>query len=51
MIQIFPMPHYLIAICYFEQMLDEKKDTRPMIMAKDKFQFILNNFPKYRLCY
>ena len=50
-IQIYPndtnisYAHYLIAICYFEQMLDEKKDTRPMIMAKEKFQFILNNFP------
>ena len=40
-----PYAHYLIAICYFEQMLDEKKDTRPLIKAKEKFQFILDNFP------
>ena len=24
-----PYAHYLIAICYFEQILDEKKDLRP----------------------
>ena len=37
--------HYLIAICYFEQILDEKKDLKPLLLAKEKFEFILKNFP------
>ena len=37
--------HYLMAICYFEQMLDEKKDQEPLYMAKKKIEFIINNFP------
>jgi len=38
--------HYLIAICYYEQILDEKKDLRPLLQAKKKFEFILINFPE-----
>ena len=29
--------HYLIAICHYEQILDEKKDLQPLIQAKKKF--------------
>ena len=32
-----PYAHYLIAICYFEQILDEKKDLKPILLAKEKF--------------
>ena len=39
-----PYAHYLIAICYFEQILDERKDLQPLIQAKEKFEFILLNF-------
>ena len=28
--------HYLIAICYFEQILDEKKDLEPLLLSKEK---------------
>jgi len=38
--------HYLIAICYYEQILDEKKDIRPLLKAKKKFEFIMSAFPK-----
>ena len=38
--------HYLIAICYYEQILDEKKDLKPLLMAKDKFEFIIENYPE-----
>ena len=38
--------HYLIAICYFEQILDEKKDLEPLLNAKEKFEFIIANYPK-----
>jgi len=41
-----PYAHYLIAICYFEQILDEKKDLRPLIKAKEKFEFILSTYPE-----
>ena len=37
--------HYLIAICYYEQILDEKKDLNPLLKAKEKFEFIIQNFP------
>ena len=40
-----PYAHYLIAICYFEQILDEKKDLKPLLMAKEKFEFILLKYP------
>jgi len=38
--------HYLIAICYFEQILDEKKDLEPLIRAQKKFEFIILKYPK-----
>ena len=37
--------HYLIAMCYYEQILDEKKDLEPLIKAKEKFEFIMENYP------
>ena len=40
-----PYAHYLIAICYYEQILDEKKDLDPLLKAKEKFEFIIKNFP------
>ena len=33
-------------MCYYEQILDEKKDLRPLLQAKKKFEFILINFPE-----
>tara|TARA_Y100000590_G_C15634212_1_gene982334 strand:+ start:416 stop:1243 length:828 start_codon:yes stop_codon:yes gene_type:complete len=41
-----PYAHYLIAICYFEQILDEKKDLAPLLEAKKKFEFIIKNYPE-----
>jgi len=40
-----PYAHYLIGICYYEQILDEKKDLRPLIKAKEKFEYILEKLP------
>ena len=40
-----PYAHYLIAMCYYEQILDEKKDLEPLLKAKEKFEFIMENFP------
>ena len=38
--------HYLIAICYYEQILDEKKDLQPLVQAKEKFEFIMLTYPE-----
>ena len=40
-----PYAHYLIAMCYYEQILDEKKDLQPLLKAREKFNFILETFP------
>ena len=40
-----PYAHYLIAICYYEQILDEKKDLQPLLKAKKKFEFIIQTYP------
>ena len=37
--------HYLSAIIYFEQISDEKKDLKPLIDARNKIDFFLNNYP------
>jgi outer membrane protein assembly factor BamD len=37
--------HYLIAMCYYETIEGEKKDTAPLLNAKEKFNFILENYP------
>ena len=37
--------HYLIAMCYYEQILDEKKDLDTLLKAKEKFEFIMKNYP------
>jgi len=37
--------HYLIAICYFEKLSDEKKDLNPLIQTQKKLKYIINNYP------
>tara|TARA_Y100000591_G_scaffold141508_1_gene121552 strand:- start:18 stop:836 length:819 start_codon:yes stop_codon:yes gene_type:complete len=37
--------HYLIAIIFFEQIADEKKDMEPLIKTKNKIDFFLKEFP------
>ena len=31
-------------MCYYEQILDEKKDLEPLLKAKSKFEFIIENY-------
>ena len=38
--------HYLIAITYYEQILDEKKDIEPLILSKKQIEFFLDAFPE-----
>ncbi len=37
--------HYLIAMCYYETIEDEKRDTGPLLKAKTKFEFVLKEYP------
>ena len=37
--------HYLIAISYFEQISDEKKDLEPLLNAQEKIDFFINKYP------
>ena len=36
--------HYLMGICYFEQIVDEKKDLQSIKNAKIKFEYVLNEY-------
>ena len=37
--------YYLLAVCYYEQIVDEKKDTNSILKAKEYFQVIIKKFP------
>ena len=37
--------HFLIAVIYFEQISDEKKDIDPLLKARDKIEFFLEKYP------
>ena len=38
--------HFLLAMCYYEQIVDEKKDLGPLLQAQEKFNFIIKNYPE-----
>tara|TARA_B100000963_G_scaffold358640_1_gene383757 strand:- start:869 stop:1702 length:834 start_codon:yes stop_codon:yes gene_type:complete len=37
--------HFLLGMCYYEKIVDEKKDLGPLLKAQDKFNFIVKNYP------
>ena len=37
--------HFLLAMCYYEKIVDEKKDLGPIMLAQEEFNFIVKNFP------
>ena len=37
--------HYLLAMCYYEEIVDEKKDLQPLLNAQDQFKLIIKNYP------
>ena len=41
-----PYAHYLIAICFYEQILDEEKDIQPLLLSKEKIEFYLEKYPQ-----
>ena len=36
--------HFLLAMCYYEKIVDEKKDLGPLLQAQEKFNFIIKNY-------
>ena len=37
--------HFLLAMCYYEKIVDEKKDLGPLLKAQNKFNFIIKEYP------
>ena len=37
--------YYLLAICFYEQIVDEKKDMRSIMKSKEVFEILVKNFP------
>ena len=37
--------YYLLAICYYEQIVDEKKDLQSIMNAKETFQHVIKKYP------
>ena len=37
--------YYLLGLCWYEQIIDEKKDLQTIIKAKEEFSFLIKNFP------
>ena len=37
--------HYLLAMCYYENIIDEQRDLAPLLNAKKEFQYILKEYP------
>ena len=37
--------YYLLGLCWYEQIIDEKKDLQTIIKAKEKFLFLIKNYP------
>ncbi len=37
--------YYLFGLCWYEQIIDEKKDLQTIIKAKEKFSYLITEFP------
>ena len=37
--------YFLLAMNHYENIIDEKKDLEPLLLSKEKFEYIINNFP------
>ena len=35
----------MLGLCWYEQIIDEKKDLETIIKAKEKFTYLINNYP------
>jgi len=37
--------YFLLAMCYYENIIDEKKDLEPLLLSKEKFEYVVINYP------
>ena len=37
--------YYLLALCHYDQIVDEKKDLEQILRAKDYFELVIKNYP------
>ena len=37
--------HFLLAMCYYENIIDEKRDLDPLLKSKKEFEFIVREYP------
>ena len=37
--------YYLLAMCYYDSIVDEKKDLKPLNQSKKHFEYVLKNYP------
>ena len=37
--------YYLLAMCHYESIVDEKKDLKPLLKARESFSLVVNKFP------
>ncbi len=37
--------NFLLAMCYYQSIVDEKKDLEPLLKARDKFIYVVENYP------
>ena len=37
--------HFLLAMCYYENIIDEKRDLDPLLKSKKEFEFLINEYP------
>ncbi len=50
-IKVYPLhkdlvyAYYLLSVCYYEQIVDEKKDLQAITKAKKNFQILIKNYP------
>ena len=38
--------YFLLAMNHYENIIDEKKDLEPLLLSKEKFEYIVKNFPE-----
>ena len=37
--------HFLLAMCYYENIIDEKRDLQPLLKSKKEFELIITEYP------
>ena len=37
--------NFLLAMCYYQSIVDEKKDLEPLLKAREKFIYVVENYP------